>query len=109
VQNLNQQSDSSDFLGGFKPVDLRSVCVPLMNTFGRLFPRTFSRANNADFINRVRSAFEKQEWPVLVRLLLQSLASARAKLEQPAVEDVEASVQPESGPTRPSHSRPSHS
>jgi midasin len=31
----------------------------------------------------VRSAFEKQEWPVLVRLLSQSLASARAKLEHP--------------------------
>jgi midasin len=52
VQNLNQQSDSSDFLGGFKPVDLRTVCVPLMNSFGKLFPKTFSKSANAEFLSR---------------------------------------------------------
>ena len=36
VQNLNQQTDSADFLGGFKPVDLRTACIPLMNTFAQV-------------------------------------------------------------------------
>jgi midasin len=80
VQNLNQQSDSSDLLGGFKPVDLRSVCVPLMNSFGALFPKTFSRTNNGQFIAALRASFDQQKWSVLVRLLRQSLASANKKL-----------------------------
>ncbi len=43
VQNLSQQTDSSDLLGGFKPVELRILCVPLKEKFDQLFPKTFSK------------------------------------------------------------------
>ena len=33
VLNLSQQTDSSDFVGGFRPVDARSALNPLLNTF----------------------------------------------------------------------------
>jgi midasin len=42
-QNLNQQSESVDLLGGFKPVELKTLCTPLKNKFEKLFPKTFSR------------------------------------------------------------------
>jgi hypothetical protein len=35
-----------------QPVDLKSVCVPVMNEFGRLFPRTFSKDANKSYIQR---------------------------------------------------------
>jgi midasin len=43
VQNLSQQTDSSDLLGGFKPVEMRILCIPLKAKFDQLFPRTFSK------------------------------------------------------------------
>jgi midasin (ATPase involved in ribosome maturation) len=41
-QNLSQQSDISDLLGGFKPTDARSICFPLYMEFKDLFCRSFS-------------------------------------------------------------------
>lgn len=40
-QNLSQQSDSTDFLGGFKPVESQSICFPLVEVFNRLFCSSF--------------------------------------------------------------------
>lgn len=41
-QNLSQQSDVADLLGGFKPVDARFLCIPLYQEFENLFNKTFS-------------------------------------------------------------------
>lgn len=43
VQNLSQQTDSADLLGGFKPVEMRVLCVPIKAKFDQLFPKTFSK------------------------------------------------------------------
>ena len=85
VQNLNQQSDSSDFLGGYKPVELRSICVPLMNQFGALFPKTFSRAANKSFLTRIRQAFEDKKWPTLIKLLLETLNMVEKKFNSETI------------------------
>jgi MoxR-like ATPase len=66
VQNLNQQTDSSDFLGGFKPVELRAACIPLMNAFGQLFPKTFSVAANSALAGSIKAAFDQKQWASLV-------------------------------------------
>lgn len=42
LQNLSQQSDVADLLGGFKPTDARSICIPLYHEFKELFCKTFS-------------------------------------------------------------------
>src|SRR5690606_28699009 len=46
VHNLNQQTDSADFIGGYKPVDLRILANALKNNFERLFSVTFSVKSN---------------------------------------------------------------
>lgn len=43
MQNLSQQSDVTDLLGGFKPVSPHRVCIPLYKEFYKLFTKTFSR------------------------------------------------------------------
>ena len=63
VQNLNIQSDSSELLGGFKPVDTRQLVVPfLFSEFLQLFEDTFNVSKNAAFLNVVRRAVENQKW-----------------------------------------------
>ena len=42
-QNLSQQSDVADLLGGFKPMDAKLICLPLYNEFEDLFQKTFSK------------------------------------------------------------------
>ena len=42
LQNLSQQSDIADLLGGFKPLDPQYICVPLYREFENLFSSTFS-------------------------------------------------------------------
>lgn len=42
VLNLSQQSDVADLLGGFKPIDSLSICIPLYKEFEILFSKTFS-------------------------------------------------------------------
>jgi midasin (ATPase involved in ribosome maturation) len=41
-QNLSQQSDIADLLGGFKPMDAQFICFPLYKEFEDLFSKTFS-------------------------------------------------------------------
>lgn len=50
VQNLSQQSDISDLLGGFKPTDARVVCIPLYEEFKTLFVKTYSKRVKLAFI-----------------------------------------------------------
>lgn len=73
VQNLNQQTDSSDFLGGFKPVELRLACLPLMREFGHLFPKSFSSSKNRVLTDSIKHAFDHKNWKTLINLWRQAI------------------------------------
>ena len=62
VFNMSQQSDSSDLLGGFKPVDIRVLANPLRETFLDLFGSTFSVKSNQVFLDSVQKAYSKKKW-----------------------------------------------
>lgn len=67
VMNLSQQSDVADLLGGFKPTDARSICLPLYHEFKKLFCRTFSgKDNEAVLCQFERYAMEKK-WKKLLK------------------------------------------
>ena len=40
---------------------------PIYAAFLRLFPRLFSRKANKDFMGKLREAFQKKQWSLLVR------------------------------------------
>ncbi|EGG20931.1 type A von Willebrand factor domain-containing protein [Cavenderia fasciculata] len=69
VLNLNQQSDSADLIGGFKPVEMRLLCTPLKNRFETLFKRTFSESSNAEFLERINTSYANKNWKQFVTLL----------------------------------------
>lgn len=50
---MSQQSDSTDLLGGFKPVDVKLLVAPLRDEFERLFGATFSLEHNAKFLGHI--------------------------------------------------------
>ena len=53
VVNMSTQSDSADLVGGFKPREPGTLCLPLAATFAALFSETFPRDANAEFAARV--------------------------------------------------------
>jgi midasin len=78
VMNLNQQTETSDLLGGFKPVDLRTLCAPLRTAAERLFPLTFSRTENAAVLDTLRRCYAEQKWTKFIQLLRRILDKTEA-------------------------------
>ncbi|KAJ1981391.1 AAA ATPase midasin, partial [Dimargaris xerosporica] len=76
VVNLSQQSDSSDLLGGFKPVDARVVVRPLKEQFEQLFEQTFSLKKNAGYLEKMRTFYGKKQWKKLVLLFTGAIGMA---------------------------------
>ena len=74
---MSQQSESSDLVGGFRPVEMVSLCIPLKEKFDQLFAKTFSKKvkknvtvkklkfsqKNADFCNQLDQTFVSKDWP----------------------------------------------
>ncbi|XP_021695635.1 midasin [Aedes aegypti] len=70
VVNMNNQSDVSDLIGGFKPVDLSYVITPLRYEFEFLFNKTFNAQKNEKFLTNVSICYNRGEYNVLVKLML---------------------------------------
>lgn len=68
VVNLSQQSESSDLLGGFKPVNIRTMAVPMLDEFSTLFELTFSAKKNQKFLTSVSKSLAHGNWARLVNL-----------------------------------------
>jgi midasin (ATPase involved in ribosome maturation) len=69
VQNLSLQTDSTDLLGGFRPLEIVHIARKLYLDFVDIFVSTFSRKQNADFLNFASSAFHKKQWEHLSNCL----------------------------------------
>ncbi|CAE6347638.1 unnamed protein product [Rhizoctonia solani] len=68
VLNLSNQSEASDLLGGFRPIDARVPAGKLQETFTELFGETFSRKKNKSFEDAVRSAYVGGKWARVVKM-----------------------------------------
>ena len=65
VQNLSLQTDSTDLLGGFRPLEMKHVARRVYQEFVDLFTSTFSRKQNADFLKFTNTALTKENWKKL--------------------------------------------
>jgi len=67
--NLSQQSEVGDLLGGFKPVNVRSLAVPLKEEFEDLFSATgISASKNQKYLEQVGKCVAKGQWSKLSKL-----------------------------------------
>ena len=80
VVNMNQQSDSADLLGGFKPVSLQRSLHKLREMFTSLFCETFSTSNNAKFLGHLDTCFNDRRWSDALQLMSHTLKAAMNKV-----------------------------
>ncbi|WQF75904.1 Putative von Willebrand factor, type A, AAA+ ATPase domain, midasin, midasin, AAA lid domain 7 [Colletotrichum destructivum] len=67
--NLSQQSEAGDLLGGFKPVNVRSLAVPLKEEFEDLFSATgISTTKNQRYLEQLGKCFAKGQWAKSAKL-----------------------------------------
>lgn len=67
--NLSQQSEVGDLLGGFKPVNMRTLAVPLKEEFEDLFAATgISASKNQKYLEQVGKCFAKGQWSRVSKL-----------------------------------------
>ena len=95
VVNLSNQSESSDFLGGFRPAGARHLCLPLLPRFREAFDATFDAEANAAFLHRVVRYAERQKWTHLLHAFrvgverVAKLAAEAAEADASAREETE--------------------
>uniref|UniRef100_A0A182WJD3 Midasin n=1 Tax=Anopheles minimus TaxID=112268 RepID=A0A182WJD3_9DIPT len=92
VVNMNNQSDVSDLVGGYKPVDLGFVVTPLRYEFESLFRRSFNVQKNEKFLANVAQCYGSGEYDVLVKLMLKISEKASLKKVVPDSKPVKGSA-----------------
>lgn len=88
VVNMNQQSETADLLGGFKPVDHKLIWLPLRETFEELFVQTFSKKQNFTFLGHIQTCYRQRRWHDLLRLMQhvqRSAVNKEGKESQPGL------------------------
>ena len=104
VVNLSNQSESADFLGGFRPAGARHLCLPLLPRFRSVFERTFPSAANAEFMHRVTRYGEKKKWTHLLHAMragVERVAKLAAERAETAAEAADKEQEEKPGEEKP--------
>ncbi|XP_008553567.1 midasin [Microplitis demolitor] len=80
VINMNQQSESADLLGGYKPVDVKLLITPIREEFEILFRSYFAVEPNRKFLEHLATSYEQGSWKKLVALMSHSTMAAIKRL-----------------------------
>ncbi|KAH9179366.1 midasin [Lactarius sanguifluus] len=86
--NLSQQTESSDLLGSFKPIDARVPGSELQLRFLDLFRSTFSQKKNLKFQESTWKAVKEGKWKRAAGLWRESVRLAKDKIRERLGEDV---------------------
>ncbi|CAI7672580.1 unnamed protein product [Penicillium pancosmium] len=89
VVNLSQQSESTDLLGGFKPVSIRTMAIPMLDEFTQLFELTFSAKKNQKFLSSVTKSVASGNWARLVTLWHEAVRLANGVFNPAPPKDAE--------------------
>lgn len=82
IINMNQQSESADLLGGYKPVDPKFLITPIRDEFDSLFRSFFNNEKNKQYLEHIAMLYEKQKWWHLVSLMSVSADAAVKRLQK---------------------------
>ena len=72
VQNLSLQTDSTDLLGGYRPLEIKHLARPMYDSFFSLFVSHFSRKQNEQFLTFVKNALERKQYKKLSQCFLKA-------------------------------------
>ncbi|RNF03864.1 MDN1, midasin-like protein [Trypanosoma rangeli] len=79
VHNLNQQTDTSDFMGGWKPLDVGVAVRNAYHKFVELFSHTFNASRNVRFLDALQAAVRKCSWVAVVKQILKGFNTFKLK------------------------------
>jgi len=82
VQNLSLQTDSTDLLGGYRPLEIRHLARKVYLDFVDIFVSSFSRTQNSDFLAYVSAAFEKGQWKRLAQCFRRAAKMGQNKVRE---------------------------
>lgn len=82
VLNLSLSTDVADLVGGYQPVSLKSLFLKSFNVFLGLFAETFVESENSDFIGKVHSYYDNENWKLLLKAFHKASVAALNKLKQ---------------------------
>ncbi|CAG0883566.1 unnamed protein product [Cyprideis torosa] len=82
VLNMNHQSDSTDLLGGYRPVELRFLMTPLKERFEDLFLSHFPATANKVFLGHIMTCFLQSRWSDLLSLMGHVVRTALPRCER---------------------------
>lgn len=82
VQNLSLSTDSTDLLGGFRPLELQYVAQKVYQSFVDIFVATFSRKQNAKFLSFASTALSKRDWKKLSQCFVRAGKMGLEKIKQ---------------------------
>ncbi|KAK6501631.1 hypothetical protein TWF481_009466, partial [Arthrobotrys musiformis] len=80
VHNFSQQTESSDLMGGFQPMDLSRIGMEMATNFDSLFRRTFPSKKNLTFLDQFDQAVLHKQWKKVVRFWLKAIEMANKHL-----------------------------
>ena len=78
--NLSNQTESSDLIGGFRPVSARVTALELQQRFMKLFQETFSMKKNERLLQNLRKSIANSKWKSAVKLWSETARTAATKL-----------------------------
>ena len=71
VQNLSLQTDSTDLLGGYRPLEIQHVARKVYTRFVDLFVSCYSRSKNAKLLKCLAEMYEQGHWKKFSNTLTQ--------------------------------------
>lgn len=83
VINVSQQTEVSDLLGGYKPINTKLLAIPIQEIFDNLFVATFSKSKNEKFFKYLATRFNKNQWKKVIKLWKDSFQLAKDLLSKP--------------------------
>ncbi|EPX73650.1 midasin [Schizosaccharomyces octosporus yFS286] len=78
VINMSQQTESSDMLGGYKPINITTLGLPLHEEFMSLFETTFSVKKNMKFVAAASTSARRFRWKTCLKIWNEALSLSKS-------------------------------
>ena len=88
--NMSNQTESSDLIGGFKPINALVPATELHNRFTEMFSKTFSRKRNESFEPGIRKAINDRKWKAVVKAWSSTAKLAIDKIQERSGKDAQS-------------------
>lgn len=79
IINLNQQTDSTDIIGGYKPIAFSFIARKLKSQFEQLFNESFSTDQNIKFLSNLLTLYETEKWKQFILVMDRICSKALTK------------------------------